>query len=290
MKVVGYYNSFANGDIINQLNLKPLTHINYAFLLPRPNGEVYFKNREDVKRVVKICHSRGIKVFVSVGGWCNEKDEPLSKVFEEICSSYVLMDYFINNILAVVKAFGFDGVDLDWEYPTYEKKSVFEYLIVKLSTKLHSLSKKISIAIYHSIDGDEKYNRIIAISDYVISNIDLLNVMTYDCHEEKNHSSINLAKKCVNYWVNVRKIRKGKILIGIAFYSQPSLIPYFTLVLKDPKNAYRDFYDKDSYNGINTVKKKVKYAKSNCGGVMIWAINYDSTDSNSLLSTINNAL
>ncbi|MBR6252738.1 MAG: glycoside hydrolase family 18 protein [Clostridia bacterium] len=289
MRVVGYYNSFSNTDILEQLNLKALTHVNYAFLLPRSNGQVYFINKENAKKVISVCHSRGIKVFVSVGGWCNEKDKPLYPIFEKICTDYEIIQCFVDNIASVVEEYGFDGVDLDWEYPTYEKKSVFEFLILRLSTKLHNMRKEFSIAIYHSVDGEARYDRIIAISDYAISNLDFVNVMTYDCHDEKNHSSINLAKKCVNYWVNFRKIRKEKILIGIPFYAKPSLTPYSTLVYKNNKNADNDFCGEDSYNGRNLVRKKVKFAKANCGGVFIWAINYDTTDSYSLLSTINDA-
>ncbi len=286
MLVVGYYNSFAQRKEMAGLNLSALTHINYAFLIPRDNGTVHFVDEDDVKKCVNLAKSKGIKVFVSVGGWCDEDRKRLREVFEQICDNRGVLDFFIDNVIKVVKKYGFDGVDVDWEFPTIERVSNFEYLISSLSKKLKELKKELSIAIFYAVAGSKNCEWIGAISDDVISNLDFLNIMTYDCKEEENHSSIELAKRCVNYWNKVRKVTPDKLLIGIPFYSRPSALCYWELVDISKENSFLDSYEKETYNGINKVKEKILYTKQNCGGVIIWAINYDTTDQYSLLSAI----
>ena len=290
MRIVGYYNSFNNLVALEELDVSCLTHLNYAFLIPRADGTLYFLQEDSVKNTINFCHSRGIRVFVSIGGWCDENNKELHKVFEKICISTDKIKLFVDNIIEIVDKFGFDGVDLDWEYPTAEQKFNFAFLVARLSMFLHHVDKEMSIAIYHSVHDEPKFERICAVTNYVVSNLDFVNIMTYDCHEEKNHSSLKLAQKCIDYWTNTRGIRKEKLLIGIAFYAKPSQTPYALLVKQSHKNAHVDFCGTDSYNGLKTVKRKTKYAKSNCGGVFIWAINYDSPGKLSLLSAIKKAL
>ena len=110
--------------------------------------------------------------------------------------------------------------------------------------------------------------------------------MTYDNDEEKNHSSLELAQKCVDYWTNKRSVPKEKVLIGIPFYSRPSAILYSELITKPHFIALSDYYKEESYNGMDMVRQKTNYAQTNCGGLIIWAINYDSFDKTSLLKAI----
>ena len=275
MKVIGYYNSFERQEVFSELYLDALTHLNYSFLLPRPDGSVYFRNEEDVKRVISIARNHGIQVFVSVGGWC-DGDIVLNGVFEKICDSKVTLDFFIDNVIDVVERFGFDGIDLDWEYPKSTRMMVFSYLVDRLSEFTKSHKKSLTMAIFHSIPGEEKYNRVEAISDYVVSKLDWINVMTYDCHDEPNHASLRLAEKCVKYWNEERKVEKERIMIGIPFYAQPSMTNYCDLIYLDHRNAFKDFIGDESLNGLYTVREKAYFAKFNCGGLIIWAINYDT--------------
>lgn len=221
MKVIGYYNSFAENLDLDRLYLDPLTHINYAFLLPKENGEVYFRDESLAKNVVEYCHKLGKKVFVSVGGWC-DGEIILQKVFEKICDDEDRLKKFVKAIMRVVKDYNFDGVDIDWEYPLKEYAESYEKLLKKLHKKLKEENKQLTIAIYHAVEGEANFDRVEAVSDKVIKYVDWMNVMTYDCHTEKNHSSYKLARRCVDYWFYQRCIERQKILIGIPFYLKPS--------------------------------------------------------------------
>ena len=288
MKVIGYYNSFSRQDALDNLFTTPLTHINYAFLLPKENGDVYFYDEENVEKVVSFAHSKGVKVFVSVGGFCDQ-EIILSRVFEAICQNGNI-DRFVDNILEVVKKFGFDGVDLDWEYPTEQFKKQFELLVGTLSKATHSINKEFSIAIHRAVVGEAKECRIVAISDKVIADADWINIMTYDAQEDQYHSSLIRCMKSLDYWHSNRKVPRDKIMIGAAFYARPSAKLYCELIEEDHKNFFRDSYKDDTFNGCHTVKEKAYFARFNCGGLIIWAINYDTFDDTSLLRVVNEAI
>jgi len=289
MKIVGYYNSFSREKSICDLELGGLTHIFYAFLLPKEDGSVYFYDEENVKEVISIAHKKNRKVFVSVGGYCNQ-EMILSRVFEKISSDYTLSQKFVDSIIDIVKKYDFDGVDLDWEYPTEEYKDKYEFLVWVLSHSMHMRQKEFTIAVHRAVPGEAKECRIVAISDKVIDNVDWMNIMTYDATEDRNHSDMGRCRKVVKYWTEERGVPKEKILVGAAFYARPSEKPYYELISEDPYNYFRDAYKNDTFNGFYTIKEKLSFANHNCGGLIIWAINYDTIGSYSLLSAIQTVL
>ena len=107
---------------------------------------------------------------------------------------------------------------------------------------------------------------------------DWMNIMTYDATEECNHSSLIRCMKSLDYWHSIRKVPRNKIMIGAAFYARPSAKLYCELIEEDDKNFFRDSFKDDTFNGCYTTKEKTYFARLNCGGLAIWAINYDSLD------------
>ena len=285
MRVVGYYNSGFN-DVIDKINLKALTHLNYGFLLPASDGSVYFKDEEEVKKVVKICKNMGLKIYISVGG-SHDGEIRLDKSFESICDKEKYMENFVKNIMKIVDIFDFDGVDLDWEYPWKRYKEKFEKMVTLISQNIRLKNKGFTLAIHRAVEGEYKFNRLESITEKVINMVDWVNIMTYDDTDEDNHSSIERNRKSLEYWSISRNISKDKLLTGVAFYSRPSLRPYYEIIADEDRSAFNDFWGEDSYNGIYTVKEKIELGKE-YGGVIIWAINFDADKENeySLLNVI----
>ena len=55
---------------------------------------------------------------MSVGGWTfSDNDTSTQSVFSDISSSEINRQKFADNMLSFMKRYGFDGVDIDWEYP-----------------------------------------------------------------------------------------------------------------------------------------------------------------------------
>jgi len=53
-----------------------------------------------------------LKVLISVGGWVEG-----SRKFSQMASSAFVCQEFIRSVVNCLDAHGFDGLDLDWEYP-----------------------------------------------------------------------------------------------------------------------------------------------------------------------------
>lgn len=59
-----------------------------------------------------------LKVYISVGGWTfSDKDTKTQPVFGNIARDEGNRKKFAENAVSFMKEFGFDGIDIDWEYP-----------------------------------------------------------------------------------------------------------------------------------------------------------------------------
>jgi GH18 family chitinase len=118
--------------------------------------------------------------------------------------------------------------------------------------------------------------------------MDFINVMAYDGIE---HASLNHAQTALDYWLS-RGVPKGKLVLGVPFYSRPIALPYRTLVALDPEAAYRDEIEYQgttiSYNGIPSIQLKTEIAMHRASGIMIWNLEHDTLEEEtSLLNAIN---
>ena len=101
-------------------NLSPiagsLDQLMYAFLYFDDSFKVYTiepKDSQFIPQVVAYKQTNtNLKVIASVGGW-NFK----SAMFSKMISSSANRKAFISSLLEIMNQYGFDGVDIDWEYP-----------------------------------------------------------------------------------------------------------------------------------------------------------------------------
>ena len=57
--------------------------------------------------------SHGVKVSIAIGGWTDSKGGKYSK----LVNSPKLRAAFVENVVKFIDEYGFDGLDLDWEFP-----------------------------------------------------------------------------------------------------------------------------------------------------------------------------
>ena len=266
-----------------------LTHINFSFAIPAKNGGGLdaLRNWDKLTGLVKKAHQKNVKVFISVGGWSIGDAPGDDSRFHRMAASQEERNYFVSNLMELVRRFNLDGVDMDWEYPDVENRSAEDNVLLmkQLADSLHAKNKKLTAAVVHyGNQGDGTKKEIFAIVDW-------LNLMTYDDDRGQYvpHSPYSLVEKSYNYWVKQRGLPPEKAVLGLPFYGKPrGKLTHYKDLVKAGADPNGDFYDSVFYNGINTIKAKTEFAvKQKMAGVMIWEISQDTNDQNSLLKAIN---
>jgi chitinase len=123
---------------------------------------------------------RNLKTLLSIGGY----GEPTSAAFTALASSSKTRAHFVEDAIAKIKEYGFDGIDIDWEYPSSSTDGVnFVKLLAELRAAMDAYSSRsannyhfeITVAVsgsawgYRNLDfsGMDKY-------------LDAWHLMTYD--------------------------------------------------------------------------------------------------------------
>lgn len=294
-KVIGYYSELLFDDPVDtNIQFDKLTHIMYAFLIPNEDGSlVDIGKPERLKEIVEKGHKNNVKVFIAVGGWCDETGATLDPRFEAMAASDEYRKKFVDNVVKLVEQYNLDGVEIDWEYPDEGESSVnYEKLVLELSKELKSKNKYLTAALNGAWAKTEGPAVSKAVSDKCLKAFDFISVMSYDINNDA-HSPFWHSDTSIQYWIN-RDVPKENIVIGIPLYARPSWKQYRHLVAEDRDNAYKDFAKGDPmdsyYNGINTIKEKTRLCLKNAGGVMLFDVNEDTTDDLSIVKAINDTV
>jgi len=273
-KVVGYATSWS-GDAAS-VPMAKLTHVNYAFVVPLPDGGVPpVKNPDKLAALVAAARPAGTKVLIAVGGWNNGDDS----AFEALAASAPARAHFIANMLSLVKAHGLDGVDVDWEYPDPGASSEsFRILMRDLCAALHDQGKLCTAA----VAATERHGA--GIHGDVFGYVDYLNLMAYDGGNGAAHSPMSYAVGSLDYWLG-RGLPREKAILGVPFYGRPSWEKYSAIVARDAEAPNKDASSGVHYNGRETIKAKARLALERGGGVMIWELAQDTPDDATSLLT-----
>lgn len=199
------------------------------------------------------------------------------------------VDNTVKSIAALVEKYGFDGYDMDYEYPNSKNEwKLFNNFLRKLDKAVPD--KIISLAI---APWDMRFD------DDVLKIIDRAEVMLYDMFTSHGYHSI--FSTTVN---GVNKAIKGgftpqQIDLGLPFYSRPTnrlaywgnytqfgdKLDKFTNLI-----YYNDFDHQGNpmtapqyINSVQMISDKTAFAiDANLGGVMIWHLNCDLPYDNEL--------
>lgn len=291
-RVIGYYSGDLFEEPLENLQTDKLTHIMYAFLIPQADGSVLpLAEEENVRQLIEKAHNDKCKVFIAVGGW-SYNNIPLQAAFEQASAKPETRQRLVESIIAVVEDYGFDGVELDWEYPNSASAKNYESLILELDKKLETRGKQLTAALngaWSQTEGPEvsKY-----VSDACLDAFDFINVMSYDMNNDQ-HSPFWFANTSIDYWI-YRGVAPEKIVLGMPLYARPTYMQYRHIVEKDSSLAYTDYAEIDGqisyYNGLPTLCKKTIIAAKKAGGVMLFDVNEDTNDETSIVSMINETI
>ena len=76
-----------------------------------PTGKRDCKGHLSSQGLIGQAHAQGAQVYVSIGGWS------LSDAFPKLAASAPGRRNFAKNCVGLVREYGLDGVDIDWEFP-----------------------------------------------------------------------------------------------------------------------------------------------------------------------------
>jgi chitinase len=108
-----YVETLYGGATIDSLDLGPCTHVVDAFVLVEPSGALVPAHGLPRRALVAAAHAHGAKALVSVGGATVS-----GETFAAIAAHQASRARFLSELERFVAAGGYDGVDLDWEFPT----------------------------------------------------------------------------------------------------------------------------------------------------------------------------
>ncbi|KAJ3119948.1 hypothetical protein HK100_000101 [Physocladia obscura] len=115
--IIGYWTNWSGysraQNAIDMINLNAFTAINYAFDATGtlesvdPNADLNWLRKFTAQRY----KNPNLKAIATIGGWSD------STTFSTIAASPLITASFVKNIHLFLDTMGFDGIDLDFEYP-----------------------------------------------------------------------------------------------------------------------------------------------------------------------------
>ena len=261
-RIVGYYPAWtthARNFQVTDIPAQNLTHIIYAFAKISPAGEIALGERwADIEKrfpgdrndqpyfgsfgqlqKLKIKH-RHLQTLLAVGGWSQ------SSRFSDVALTGAARQRFAKSCVELVARYGFDGLDVDWEYPVTggmegnkrrpSDRVNFTLLMAELRKQFdlrgkqdqrrYLLTAATSAAAFHYGNLELK-----KVSNY----LDWFNLMTYDfvgprsartgfnsglaaSGQPGEDPQLNVASAVSGYFK--AGVPPGKIVVGVPFYGR----------------------------------------------------------------------
>ncbi|NIM90952.1 MAG: hypothetical protein GTO17_08390 [Candidatus Aminicenantes bacterium] len=223
--VIGYYPSWEKDTFdCSKIQYKYLTFLAHAFTKPDSDGNLIVEEDYVYPELVETAHANNVKVIMSIGGWGN------CEGFPGMASVAGNRERFINQVLEFCLTNNYDGVDIDWEYPSNpEEEQNFVYLAKELSAALKEQNPPLLLTT--ATPAGDYWARWINFEE-VMEYFDYVGCMTYDFHGEwSDHSGHNSplytcnndpcgsADDSYEYYLS-RQVPKEKLLLGIPFYGR----------------------------------------------------------------------
>ncbi|MFR5891171.1 MAG: glycosyl hydrolase family 18 protein [Bacilli bacterium] len=172
--VSGYLYDYGGFSGLSDKALEQLDYINYSFATIS-NGEVNISSNMKVEKVLEY-RNKGIRIGLAIGGWEAGGFSPAMKTQEGRTK-------LINSIMKLIDEYQFDGIDIDWEYPTSSVAGIesdpsdrtnLTLFCQELKERMKEYRDDLILSI--AITASTRYYDLAALNNYV----DFFNVMTYD--------------------------------------------------------------------------------------------------------------
>ena len=226
-RVIGYYPGWIQGSFgPDEINYSVITHVLHAFAWPDDEGNIITYSGMLDQEINSTVHEHDASILLSLGGWGN------SDGFPGMISTAETRQNFINGLLDIFNAYGYDGIDLDWEFPsTTTETNNLTLLVQDLRSAFDASGENylITMAVGPSNWTGQHFDY-----ETITANIDWYSMMGYDFHGSwSSHAGHNAplyssppgdpdgsVDTGVYYLINDRNIPSEKLNLGVPFYGK----------------------------------------------------------------------
>jgi chitinase len=303
--LVGYYASWSTGTLPESaVDWTSLTHVAHAFALPKSGGGLSNADTFPDDALVTAAHANGVKVVVSVGG--------SSAPFADAVHTTSARAKTVSALASLCASHGYDGVDLDWEFPDATNIADWVSLVTELRTALDAVRPGLTIS--STVDDSPGLADVYPLA--TLASLDWISAMTYAYTNsgsnvvgwyaplrEPADASTGSVVETIDHLVG-RGVPASKLLLGLGFYGEEfrngppgstivSPADVVVLAQQDVANiesrggwtagwdstaaepSLAQGRDWISYEDARSIDEKCAYAKAKgLGGAMIWHLAY----------------
>ena len=188
----GWYRQNEGKYLPEDLDPSLCTHIMYAFavldvkkhILRPHDGWADISNKFYERMIAHKKSPTKPKVLIALGGW----NDSGHKKYSELVNSPSLRKNFIKEVIAFIDKYGFDGLDLDWEYPVCwqtrctqgpkSDKDAFSAWVKELRAAFDTHSPRLLLTA--AVSPNTEIIDLAYDVPVINKNLDFINVMTYD--------------------------------------------------------------------------------------------------------------
>ncbi|KAJ5779984.1 glycoside hydrolase, partial [Penicillium paradoxum] len=244
-RTIGYYEGWASQRSCDtrfpsDIDVTAMTHMNFAFvyfhpttfeIIPMDAGDVALYSQFTALKQKK----QSLETWVSIGGWAfnDATNSPNTQTaFSDMSSSAKSRQVFITSLIQFMNTYGFDGVDIDWEYPGAQDRggvnsdtANFVLLLRDLKT---AFGDRYGISV--TLPSSYWYLRWFDLTE-MENSVDFFNIMSYDIHGVWDSSS-KFTGPYVRPHTNMTEIKLGldllwrssispsKVNLGLGWYGR----------------------------------------------------------------------
>jgi chitinase len=263
--------------------------------------------------------NRGLKVLLSVGG------TTFSPHFASPASTEPGRSKFAASVLALIENIGFDGVDIDWEYPASTEQATDMVLLLK-EVRQALLPNNYTV----SVACPGPFGYMYLLPDKMDQYVDIWNLMAYDyvgSWSSVTGDQANLfrsgdqpettpfdTESIIKYYTS-QGISSTKIVLGMPLYGRyfngtgglgQSFSGSGTYSMKDlPLKGATEYYDCAtgsshsynaaggqlvSYDNVEVAKQKAAFIQTTLGGAMYWESSEDGAGDKGIIQAVTSVL
>jgi chitinase len=233
---------FRTSDVDAQL----FSHINYAFALIEPSKDkqsyrLIPSDPDDESRLYAEVNALKkenphLRTLLSVGGWAFN-DKPTEWIFSAMAETKARRQTFIESSLIYLRKYGFDGLDIDWEFPGAPDRGGRP----QDTENFTALLREFRAAMVEEAKRSKRPELLLTIAspagpffyrhqqlDRIHEYLNFINVMTYDYHgnwENTTGANAPLTGEEVSIHSTVAAylkagVPKAKLVLGMATYAR----------------------------------------------------------------------